>query len=67
MEIFNIIVGISTIIGSICSFVSVAILHSINNEIKNYGNENVNTVSNNFGIKNTNISTTTISQNKEKF
>lgn len=57
MELFNIIVGIATIISAICSIASLSILNSIKTQIKNIGDNNVNNILQNYGIKNTNTIT----------
>lgn len=57
MELFNIIVGIATIISAICSIASLSILNSIKTQIKNIGDNNVNNILQNHGIKNTNTIT----------
>lgn len=54
MEIFNAIVGIATIISAICSIVSLSILNSLRNQIKNIGDNNVSNILQNRGIKNKN-------------
>lgn len=66
MEFFNIIVGIATIIGAICSIISVRLLNSLNIQMKNNGNDNVNNVLQSHGINNKNNVTTTVTKNSEK-
>lgn len=66
MELFNIVVGIATIISTICSLISIKLLHSLNIQMKNSGNENVNNVLQNRGINNSNNITTTLTKNSEK-
>ena len=54
MEIFNIIVGIATIIGAISTTISLFVLASLNNQIKNSGNNNTNNTQQNHGVCNKN-------------
>lgn len=49
MEIFSIIVGVATIIGALCSIISVIFLNSLNNQIKNNGNNNETSIQYNRG------------------
>lgn len=64
MELFNIVVGIATIISTICSIYSVFVLSNLYDQIKNWGDDNVNSIQKNYGIKNKNKITNTITNKK---
>lgn len=52
MEVFNIIVGIATIIGAVGTTISFIILASLNSQIKNLGDNNINNTQQNRGVQN---------------
>lgn len=54
MEVFNIIVGVFTIIGSIASVFSLFVLRNISNQQKNNGSQNSNQNQSNRGTQNQN-------------
>ena len=66
LDCFNIIVGIATIISTICSLASISLLYALNSKIKNKGNDNTNNVLQNRGIRNKNTIHTSISNTTER-
>lgn len=55
MQIFDIVVGISTIIGALAAVYSAKTLHSISSRIENSGLNNTNNIMQNKGKQNKNI------------
>lgn len=55
MQIFDIVVGISTIIGALAAVYSAITLHSISSRIENSGSNNTNNIMQNKGKQNKNI------------